>query len=140
MSSNESTSSSTNPLFEEQTDFLLQRHTLPFEKLLESFNKRYSFETSGSLSDALIKGARRILNRGLDADIKSWAEDVIKKTKCSWQQREISAPDSAPFYVNCLFQADIAVLEVHNDTQQKKLGGTSVYRTGERGAGIWTSA
>ncbi|KAG0221213.1 hypothetical protein BGW41_007110, partial [Actinomortierella wolfii] len=81
MSSNTPTSSSTNTLFEEQADYLLQRHTWPFEKLLESFNRRYRFDTSGSLSDALIKSAKRILNREPEDGIKSWAENLISSTK-----------------------------------------------------------
>lgn len=81
MSSSQSTPSSVNTLFEEQADYLLQRHTWPYEKLLDSFNKRYRFDTSGSLSDALIKSARRILGRGPDPDIKSWAEGIINNTK-----------------------------------------------------------
>ncbi|KAI1288620.1 hypothetical protein EDD11_009853 [Mortierella claussenii] len=92
MSSNGSASSSTNPLFEEQADYLLKRHSLPFEKLLKSFQRRYCFETSGSLNDALIKSARRILDRRPDADIKSWAEGVIKSAKKSRSSKLTTTP------------------------------------------------
>ncbi|KAF9087333.1 hypothetical protein BGX27_002956, partial [Mortierella sp. AM989] len=68
-------------LFEEQASFLLKCRNLPFERILASFHKQYRFETSGALSDALIKSAGRILNRKPVPDIKAWAEGLISKTK-----------------------------------------------------------
>ncbi|KAF9409513.1 hypothetical protein BGZ94_001931 [Podila epigama] len=83
MSSNTASSSSTSTLFEEQADYLLERRNRSFEKLLASFERRYRFNSSGSLSDALIKSAKRILNREPEDDIKSWAENLISSTKNS---------------------------------------------------------
>jgi len=80
MSSNTSSSSS---IHEGRVDFLLRRYTWHYEKLLESFSRRYQLNTSGSLSDALIKVAKDILNNEPNDEIKSWAESLVTTTKVS---------------------------------------------------------
>lgn len=60
---------------------MLRRYTWQYEKLLESFSQRYQLDTSGSLSDAVIKVAEHILNNEPNDDIKSWAESLVTTTK-----------------------------------------------------------
>ncbi|KAG0280230.1 hypothetical protein BGZ95_010829 [Linnemannia exigua] len=134
MSSSESTSCtsfSSNVLFREQTDFLLQRRDLSFENLLESFHTQYGFKTSGALSDALIKGAKRILNSEPEADIESWAQGVIDKTKVS------IVSVSLDVVVCCFHHLSLIFLQSNVFTtwyrkQKQKLTGSIISKAGRR--------
>ncbi|KAF9155635.1 hypothetical protein BGX20_004401 [Mortierella sp. AD010] len=86
-SSSEESLPSANKLFEEQASYILARNTLPYEDLLKSFQSRYRLQNSGALSDAIIKSAKRIINRQPNTDTKEWAETLIINTKGSKKQK-----------------------------------------------------
>ncbi|KAF9371771.1 hypothetical protein BGX21_005005, partial [Mortierella sp. AD011] len=86
-SSSEESLPSANKLFEEQASYILARNTLPYEDLLKSFQSRYRLQNSGALSDAIIKSAKRIINRQPNTDTKEWAETLIINTKWCKSQK-----------------------------------------------------